>query len=83
MRRLAWPQAPIHSGFGPRTTANDVLTGANLRGTIAIATGGYSDSCLDTTRGLAEPGATVVVPARSAEKARTAVSGIARVDLAR
>jgi hypothetical protein len=33
------------------------------------------------TRALAEPGTTVVVPARSAETARTAVSGIARVEL--
>jgi NAD(P)-dependent dehydrogenase (short-subunit alcohol dehydrogenase family) len=58
-----------------------VLRGADLGGTIAIVTGGYSGVGLETTRALAEPGAMVVVPASSAEKARTAVNRIARVEL--
>jgi hypothetical protein len=51
---VATPQAPIHSGFGPQTTASDVLHGLDLRGTIAIVTGGYSGIGLETTRALAE-----------------------------
>src|SRR5262249_50059427 len=35
-------QAPICSGFGPQTTAREVLMGMNLQGTVAIVTGGYS-----------------------------------------
>jgi hypothetical protein len=36
------PQAPIHSGFGPNTTAREVLRGHDLRGKTALVTGGYS-----------------------------------------
>src|SRR5262249_60915573 len=75
------PQAPIHSGFGPQTTASEVLDGVDLRGTIAIVTGGYSGVGLETTRALGEAGATVIVPARSAEKARSAMKSITRVEL--
>jgi len=38
------PQSPIHSGFGPRTTASEALKGHDLNGTIAIVTGGHSGS---------------------------------------
>lgn len=56
------PQQPIHSGFGPQSTAREVLEGYDLSGKIAIVTGGYSGVGLETTRALAEAGATVVVP---------------------
>ena len=59
------PQAPIHSGFGPHTTARDVLRGHDLMGQTAIVTGGYAGIGLETTRTLAEAGATVIVPART------------------
>ena len=75
------PQAPIHSGFGPNTTAREVLRGHDLMGKTAIVTGGYSGIGLETTRALAEAGATVVVPARTQEKARTALDGIPRVEV--
>ena len=75
------PQAPIHSGFGPNTTAREVLRGHDLMGKTAIVTGGYSGIGLATTRALAEAGATVVVPARTQEKARTALDGIPRVEV--
>jgi NAD(P)-dependent dehydrogenase (short-subunit alcohol dehydrogenase family) len=78
---LTTPQAPIHSGFGPHTTARQVLAGHDLRDTTAVVTGGYSGVGLELTRALAEPGATVIVPARTAEKARIATSGIPRVEL--
>jgi NAD(P)-dependent dehydrogenase (short-subunit alcohol dehydrogenase family) len=74
-------QKPLKSGFGSKTTAREVLVGLDLTGKIAIVTGGYSGVGLETTRALAEAGATVVVPARSEEKARAALATIPRVEL--
>jgi NAD(P)-dependent dehydrogenase (short-subunit alcohol dehydrogenase family) len=73
-------QVPIHSGFGPTTTAKETLNGLDLSGKVAIVTGGYAGVGLETTRALAEAGATVIVPARTPEKARKALSGIPRVE---
>jgi NAD(P)-dependent dehydrogenase (short-subunit alcohol dehydrogenase family) len=74
-------QAPISSGFGPRTTAREVLGGQDLSGKVAIVTGGYSGLGLETSRVLAEAGATVIVPARTPEKAQASVSEIPGVEL--
>jgi NAD(P)-dependent dehydrogenase (short-subunit alcohol dehydrogenase family) len=74
-------QKQLKSGFGAKTTAREVLAGHDLTGKIAIVTGGYSGVGLETTRALVEAGATVVVPARTREKARTALAGIPRVEL--
>ena len=68
-------QKPLNSGFGPKSTAREVLAGRDLTGKIAIVTGGYSGVGLETTRALAEAGAIVVVPARTQEKSRTALTG--------
>ena len=73
-------QAPIHSGFGPTTTALETIKGIDLSGKIAVVTGGYAGLGLETTRVLAYAGATVVVPARNRGKARRALSGIPRVE---
>jgi NAD(P)-dependent dehydrogenase (short-subunit alcohol dehydrogenase family) len=73
-------QAPIHSGFGPTTTARETLKGIDLSGKGAIVTGGYSGISLETTRALSEAGATVIVPARTPDKARQTLSGIPRVE---
>ena len=81
MKYNATPQAPIHSGFGPHTTAREVLRGRDLSGAIAIVTGGYSGIGLETTRALAEAGATVIAPARTPEKARASIDGIRGVEL--
>lgn len=75
-------QIPMGSGFGPKTTAREVLVGIDLSGKVAIVTGGYSGLGLETTKALAEAGATVIVPARTPQKARTALAGIANVELA-
>jgi NAD(P)-dependent dehydrogenase (short-subunit alcohol dehydrogenase family) len=75
------PQAPLHSGFGPQTTASHALGARRLDGKVAVVTGGYVGVGLETTRVLAEAGATVIVPARTAEKARSAISAIAGVEL--
>jgi NAD(P)-dependent dehydrogenase (short-subunit alcohol dehydrogenase family) len=76
-------QSPIHSGFGPTTTAQQAVEGIDLTGKVAMVTGGYSGIGLETTRALAEAGATVIVPARTPEKARQALSGISGVEQGR
>ena len=79
-------QTPIHSGFGPATTAQDVLAGMNLSGKTAIVTGGYSGIGTETSRALRAAGARVIVPARDIAKAKAALDGmdveIAAMDLA-
>nr|WP_232058244.1 SDR family NAD(P)-dependent oxidoreductase [Cohnella abietis] len=77
----ATPQAPLPSGFGAASTAKEALGGRDLSGKIAIVTGGYSGIGLETTRVLAEAGATVIVPARTPEKAREALAHIPRTEL--
>ena len=73
-------QAPIHSGFGPTTTARETIAGIDLSGKVAVVTGGYAGIGLETTRALAEAGATVIVPARNPDKARKALNAIPRVE---
>ena len=74
-------QKPLNSGFGAKTTAREVLAGRDLTGKTVVVTGGYSGVGLETTRALAEAGATVVVPARTQEKALRALAGIPRVEV--
>lgn len=81
MAQLNPLQIPIHTGFGPQTTAREVLGTTRLDGTFAIVTGGYAGVGLETTKVLAEAGASVIVPARSPDKAKTALAGVARVEL--
>ncbi|MBB3128308.1 NAD(P)-dependent dehydrogenase (short-subunit alcohol dehydrogenase family) [Paenibacillus rhizosphaerae] len=75
-------QTPIHSGFGPRTTAMEVLGGQDLTGKTAIVTGGYSGLGLETVKVLASAGATVIVPVRTPEKAAVTLSAVPGVELA-
>ncbi|MCP3801332.1 SDR family NAD(P)-dependent oxidoreductase [Allokutzneria sp. A3M-2-11 16] len=72
-------QHKIGSGFGARSTADEVLDGIDLTGKLAIVTGGYSGLGLETTRALARASATVVVPARRLATAEAAVGDIAEV----
>ena len=74
-------QKPIGSGFNATSTANDVIKGIDLKGKIAIVTGGNAGIGLETTKTLAAAGATVIVPARDTEKARKNLQGIAHVEL--
>lgn len=67
--------------FDIDSTTADVLDGIDLSGKVAVVTGGYSGLGLATTRALASAGATVVVPARRADVAKDALSGVdAEVD---
>ena len=74
-------QTPLSSGLGPQTTATEALGRRRLDGVPAIVTGGYAGVGLETTRALARAGATVVVPARTPEKARAALAGLEGVTL--
>ncbi|GAA2253557.1 SDR family NAD(P)-dependent oxidoreductase [Streptomyces atrovirens] len=74
-------QHPIGSGFGARSTADDVLEGVDLTGRLALVTGGYSGLGLETTRALVKAGARVVVPARRPGSAREALDGLERVEV--
>jgi NAD(P)-dependent dehydrogenase (short-subunit alcohol dehydrogenase family) len=74
-------QQPIHSGFNAKSTAIEVSKGIEMTGKIAIVTGGHAGIGLETTKVLAAAGATVIVPARDAEKARKNLKGIDNVEL--
>ena len=75
------PQIPLGSGFGPRTTASDVLGGRRLDGLRGVITGGSAGLGLETTRALASAGAHVRVGARSRAKAEAALAGVANVEI--
>ncbi|GAA1675400.1 SDR family NAD(P)-dependent oxidoreductase [Streptomyces yatensis] len=75
------PQHRIGSGFGARSTADDVLAGIDLTGRLALVTGGYSGIGVETTRALAKAGARVVVPARRVGAAREGLAGIDGVEV--
>jgi len=74
-------QAPIHSGFGATSTALEAVREIDLKGKVAIVTGGSSGLGLETTRALLSAGAHVVVPARSHEKAVRALNGLRNVEI--
>ncbi|MEZ4250611.1 MAG: SDR family NAD(P)-dependent oxidoreductase [Polyangiales bacterium] len=63
-------QIPTQSGFHGKSTGDEVLEGLDLRGKVAVITGGYSGIGLETTRSLVAKGARVIVPARAVERAK-------------
>jgi NAD(P)-dependent dehydrogenase (short-subunit alcohol dehydrogenase family) len=74
-------QQPIGSGFNASSTTSDVIKGIDLTGKIAIVTGGNTGIGLETTKTLANAGATVIVPARDIEKAKRNLEGIKNVEI--
>ena len=74
-------QKPLPSGFGPQTTAEQALVGRDLRGKVTIVTGGHAGLGLETTRVLANAGATVVIGSRDTKKAQLAVANIKNVEV--
>ncbi|MFF1395857.1 SDR family NAD(P)-dependent oxidoreductase [Streptomyces sp. NPDC058287] len=76
------PQHKIGSGFGARSTADDVLEGIDLTGRLALVTGGYSGIGVETTRALTKAGARVVVPARRVGAAQENLAGIDGAEVA-
>jgi NAD(P)-dependent dehydrogenase (short-subunit alcohol dehydrogenase family) len=78
---MATKQIPIHSGYGAHTTAHEALGNRRLDSLTAVVTGGYAGIGLETTRALSAAGATVIVPARTPDKARAALAGMERVEI--
>ena len=74
-------QHPTGSAFNAKSTAADVINGIDLTGRIVIVTGGNTGIGLETTKTLAQAGATVIVPARDVEKAKRNLEGIALVEI--
>ena len=74
-------QKPIGSGFNATSTTTDVIKGINLKGKIAIVTGGGTGIGLETVKTLSAAGATVIVGARDVEKARKNLEGVNNVEI--
>ena len=74
-------QKPLPSGLGARTTAEEALGGADLRGKVAIVTGGHAGLGLETTGVLSKAGAIVVVGSRDTRKAQMAVEKMKNVEV--
>lgn len=74
-------QKALPTGFGRETTAEEVLAGCDLRGKVAIVTGGHGGIGLETTRVLSNAGATVVIGSRDPKKARIAVAKMKNVEV--
>ncbi|PSJ43431.1 SDR family NAD(P)-dependent oxidoreductase [Allosphingosinicella deserti] len=74
-------QVPLGSGYGPFTTAEQVIAGIDLTGRTAIVTGGSSGLGLEMVRVLTGAGARAVIPVRDAEKARRTLGGMPNVDV--
>lgn len=74
-------QKPIGSGFNATSTTSDVIKGIDLKGKIAIITGGNTGIGLETVKTLSKAGATIIVPARNVEKAKENLKGITNVEI--
>jgi NAD(P)-dependent dehydrogenase (short-subunit alcohol dehydrogenase family) len=74
-------QAPIQSGFGPTSTAAEVIRGINLKGKTAIVTGGHSGAGLETTKALVSAGAFVVIGAIDLQKAKQNLASLSNVEV--
>jgi NAD(P)-dependent dehydrogenase (short-subunit alcohol dehydrogenase family) len=74
-------QKPLISGFGPRTTAEEILAGCDIRGKVAVVTGGHGGIGLETTRVLSKAGVAVVIGSRDPKKAQMAVAKMKNVEV--
>jgi NAD(P)-dependent dehydrogenase (short-subunit alcohol dehydrogenase family) len=67
-----------------RTTGEEVLGGRDLRGKVALVTGGHSGIGLETTRGdLSKAGAAIVVGAQDVDKAKANLTKIVNAEAIR
>jgi NAD(P)-dependent dehydrogenase (short-subunit alcohol dehydrogenase family) len=74
-------QKPIGSEFNATSTSGDVIKGIDLKGKIAIVTGGGTGIGLETVKTLSKAGATIIVAARDVEKAKKNLEGIINVEI--
>jgi NAD(P)-dependent dehydrogenase (short-subunit alcohol dehydrogenase family) len=73
---LVRPEGVPLSDFGAKSTAEEVTSGIDLTGRTALITGGNSGLGFETARVLAMRGATVIIAARSKDKAAEACGRI-------
>ncbi len=78
---MTTPQTPIGSGFGPASTAAQVIAGIDLSGKTAIVTGGYSGLGRESVRAFLAAGARVIVPAREIARARDALAELPAAEI--
>ena len=74
-------QKSVGSSFNTKSTSTEVIKGIDLTGKIAIVTGGNTGIGLETVKTLANAGATIIVPARNINKAKTNLQGIDNVEI--
>jgi NAD(P)-dependent dehydrogenase (short-subunit alcohol dehydrogenase family) len=74
-------QEPLNSGFGSETTAEEIVSGIDLRGKVCVITGGHSGIGLETTRVLTKAGAFVCVGAHDMTKARNSLANMNNVEV--
>ena len=74
-------QKAINSGFNAESTTKEVINGINLKGKVAIVTGGNTGIGLETTKTLVSAGAVVIVPARDVDKATRNLQDIPNVEI--
>jgi NAD(P)-dependent dehydrogenase (short-subunit alcohol dehydrogenase family) len=68
---------PIRSAFDETTSASDVVHNIDLRGKVALVTGGSSGIGLEIARALAKAGAELIIGDIDTAAAEAAVAGIA------
>ncbi len=74
-------QKALNSGFNAQSTTNEVISGIDLTGKVAVVTGGNTGIGLETTKTLVSAGALVIVPARDVNKAKHNLHGISNVEI--
>ena len=74
-------QAPLNSGFGSKSTAQEVIKGHDLSGKTVIVTGGNTGIGLETVKVLGLAGAKVIVASRDLEKAKANLNSVANVEV--
>src|SRR5688572_9284239 len=77
MSLVALVKGKGESGFGWGSTAEQVTEGLDLRGRTVLVTGSNSGIGLETVRVLGLRGAQVIAAARTEDKARGAIQGLA------
>ena len=72
-------QKHLKLGLGSQTTAEEIVSGIDIRGKVIVITGGHSGIGLETTRVLSNAGAFIFVGARNIQKAQVTLSKLKNV----